>query len=83
MIFNLCLFYLYFVESAQSSTHYRYPVLHEIHWGADFQSTMTRKLINETHGKTMFVLFFSDVSAEGKVCVLREGTLKFHNPCSF
>ncbi|XP_068761276.1 nuclear pore complex protein Nup85-like [Montipora capricornis] len=36
-------------KSAQGSTHYRYPVLHEVCWGADLQSTITRKLINETH----------------------------------
>jgi len=40
----------FFTGTSQSSTHYRYPVLHEVHWGADFQSVVTRKLINETHG---------------------------------
>ncbi|XP_015767153.1 PREDICTED: nuclear pore complex protein Nup85-like [Acropora digitifera] len=41
-------------RSAQNSTHYRYPVLHEVCWGADLQSTITRKLINETHGNEIF-----------------------------
>ena len=51
---NFILFFL--VASAQSSTHYRYPVLHEVRWGADLQSIITRKLINETHGNNIFIL---------------------------
>ena len=56
----MSLYFLSFIiESAQSSTHYRYPVLHEVHWDADFQSTITRKLINETHGnKILFCLSY-------------------------
>ena len=51
------IFILFFlVASAQSSTHYRYPVLHEVRWGADLQSIITRKLINETHGNNIFIL---------------------------
>ena len=53
------IFILFFlVASAQSSTHYRYPVLHEVRWGADLQSIITRKLINETHGNNIFILSF-------------------------
>ena len=55
----MCLYFcLCLVDSAQSSTHYiRYLVLHEGHWGADFQSTITRKLINKTHGNKIILLF--------------------------
>ncbi|KAJ7362005.1 Nucleoporin nup85 [Desmophyllum pertusum] len=46
-------------KTARGSTHYRYPVLHEVRWGADFQSIITRKLINETHGNVMIVIVYN------------------------
>lgn len=53
-------------RSAQNSTHYRYPVLHEVCWGADLQSTITRKLINETHAIFMDLQNIPDTSGMGR-----------------
>ena len=52
--YNYAYFDFFFTGTSQSSTHYRYPVLQEVRWGADFQSVITRKLINETHGNLDF-----------------------------
>lgn len=52
--------------SAQSSTHYRYPVLHEVRWGADLQSIITRKLINETHAIFMDLQQIPDSGGTGR-----------------
>lgn len=60
---------LYLIGTSQSSTHYRYPVLHEVHWGADFQSVITRKLINETHGNVkIMIMHYSGFVGREVVC---------------
>ncbi|XP_020605854.1 nuclear pore complex protein Nup85-like [Orbicella faveolata] len=53
-------------RTSQSSTHYRYPVLHEVRWGADFQSVITRKLINETHAIFMDLQHVPDGGGTGR-----------------
>lgn len=46
--------------------HCQNPVLHEVHWGADFQSLITRKLINETHAIFMDLQHVPDSGGTGR-----------------
>ncbi|CAH3040149.1 unnamed protein product [Pocillopora meandrina] len=51
---------------SQDSEHCQIPVLHEVQWGADFQSLITRKLINETHAIFMDLQHVPDSGGTGR-----------------